>query len=120
MWKQQISHAIRLFKVGIAGQNEGFNTQVGILLHSFRNSGWVANQRCAGASAHQAHACPEIRAYFQFFAAAAMQLRHAALSFGVEPCECLLRSGDRVVVNVANQIIGRGPRFLLRFAHNNV
>ena len=111
MWKQQISQAIRFFKVRITGPNEGLNSQVEVLLHSFRYGGRITDQRCGGASAHEAHACPEIGTYFQFFAPAVMQLRHAALSFRVEPCECFLRSGDRVVIEVANQIIRGSPGF---------
>src|ERR1700685_1321173 len=105
MRKKQISHAIRLFKVRITGQNEGFNSKVGVLSHSFRNRGWISNQRRAGASAYKDHAPPEIGGYFLSLANAPMQSRHTALSFGVEPCESFLRSGDRVVVDIANQII---------------
>src|ERR1700733_15213390 len=100
MWKQQIGHAIRLFQMRITGQNEGFDSQVRVLPHSFRYSRWIANQCSASTTAHQAYACPEIGTYFQFFAAAAMQLRHAALSFGVEPRECVSRPGDGVVVDI--------------------
>src|ERR1700728_309812 len=96
MRKQQVRYAVRFFKMRITGENESFNSQVGVFLHSFRDRGWIANQRCASASAHQAHTRPEIGAYFQFFATAAMQLRHPTLAFGVEPCEGCLRSGDRV------------------------
>src|SRR5580698_8883858 len=120
MWKQQIGHAIGLFKMRIPGENKGFNSEVGILLHSYRYDRWIANQRGSSASSHQAHTRPEIGANFKFFAAAAMQLRHAALAFRVEARECFLRSGDGVVVDVANQIVGCGPGFLLGLANDDM
>src|SRR5580704_15194157 len=101
MWKEQVRHAIRLFKMWIPGQNEGFNSQVGILLHSSCYGLRIANQRGAGASTHQTNARPQIGTNFQLFAASAMQLRHAPLTFRVEARESFLRARDRVVVDVA-------------------
>ena len=49
-----------------------------------------------------------------------MQLRHAPLAFRIKPRERFLRSRDRLVVDVANQIIRRCPGFLLRLADYDV
>ena len=57
----------------------------------------IADQRGAGAAAHQTDAGPEIGADLELVAAAAMQLRHALLADRIHPREDLLRRGDGFV-----------------------
>ena len=49
-----------------------------------------------------------------------MQGRHALLAHGIHLAERRLRLGDDVVVQVADQFIGRAPGRLVRFAHDHV
>ena len=51
----------------------------------------VADQRRAGAAAHQTDAGPQVRGDLELVARAAMQLRHALLADGVHPGKVLLR-----------------------------
>ena len=68
----------------------------------------VADQRGAGAAAHQADAGPEIGADFELVAPAAVQLGHALLPDRIEAREDFLRRGDRLVVELGDQT--RRPR----------
>ena len=80
----------------------------------------IADQRRAGAAAHQADAGPEIGADLELVAAAAVQLRHALLADRIHPREDLLRRGDRLVGDVLDQLVGRLPGFRIGLAHDDV
>src|SRR5277367_788548 len=104
----------------IARQDKRFNAEVAILLHPLCHRRRIAHQRGTSASAYEAHTRPEIGTDFQIFAASSMQLRHTALTFGIEARKRFLGASDGVIVNVANEVLGSVPGFLLCFSYDDV
>ena len=80
-----------------------------------------ADERGAGAGAHEADAGPEVRADLEPVAAAAMQGEHPLLADAVALLvEPLGRLGDRCVVEPGDQPVGGGPGFLVGLADDEV
>ena len=80
----------------------------------------VADQRRAGAAAHQADAGPEVGADLELVAPAAVQRGHALLADRVHAREDALRRGDRRVVEMADQPVGRRPGLRRGLADDDV
>src|SRR6202034_4326642 len=51
--EQEFLHAVSLFKVRIAGEDEVVDSEVGILQHAFSNGLGAAHQRCPSPTADQ-------------------------------------------------------------------
>ena len=80
-----------------------------VLLHPLGHRLGVADQRRAGAAAHQADAGPEIGADLELVAPAAVQPAHALLADRIHAGEHGLRLGDARLVDMRDQPVGRGP-----------
>ena len=80
----------------------------------------IADQRRAGAAAHQADAGPEVGADLQLVAAAAVQPAHALLADRIHAGEHGLRLGDARVVDMGDQPVGGGPGLGRGLAHDHV
>ena len=80
----------------------------------------IADQRGAGAAAHQADAGPEIGADLELVAPPAVQARHALLADRIECARRPLRRGDGVVVDAADQRSAPRQASASRLAHDDM
>src|SRR6202046_1919857 len=104
----------------IAGENERIDAERGIFLDPRGDGRRIADQRRAGAAANEPDAGPQVWADLKFVAPAAVQRRHSFLADGIHAGENRLRLGDRVVVEIADQVVRGLPRFLIGFAHDDM
>ena len=118
--EDELGEAIGFLEVRIAGEDERVDADRHVLLHARRHRLRVADQRGSGAAAHQPDARPQVGADLELVAPAAMQRRHAPLPDRIHAREDALRLGDRLVVEMADQPVGRRPCLFRRLAHDDV
>ena len=99
--EDELGEAIAFLEMRIAGQDEAIDAERHILLHALGDLVRIADQRRAGAAAHQSDAGPEVRADLELVAPPAMQARHALLADRVEARKGLLGRRDGLVVELA-------------------
>ena len=116
----ELGEAVAFLQVRVAGEDEVLDAEVDVLAHALRDLVRVADERRAGAAAHQADAGPQVRGDHEVVPAAAVQARHAALADGIEAREGFLGRGDLGVVELGDQVVGGAPGVLLPFAHDHV
>jgi hypothetical protein len=80
----------------------------------------IADERRPRAAAQQADARPEIRTDLELVAPATMKLRHAPLPNRIHARKNCLRSCDRLIARVANEVVGGLPGFIICFTHDDM
>ena len=104
----------------IARHHESLDAQRLIFPHPRDHGVGIADQRGAGAAAHQTDAGPQARRDLELVAVAAVQRGHAALPDRVHLGVIRLRPGDILVRQARNQPLGLGPGLCLGLAHDGV
>ena len=123
--KHQFGEAVGLFQVRIAGENEGVEPELRVFLDARRDRLRIADQRGAGAAAHQADAGPQVGADLQVGAACASAARHAAPPCAAGPSESIRAKAAcaRTTVSsssMADQVVGGLPGSVVGLAHDHM
>ena len=118
--KDQLGEAVGFLEMRVAGEDERIDADRAIVFHPRRNFVGRADQRGPGSASHQADAGPQVRADHELVAAAAVQRAHAALADRVHAREHRLRLGDRFVVEMRYEAVGRRPGFFGCLADDDV
>src|SRR5436309_7191029 len=118
--EDQLSEAIGLLEMRIARHDEGVDADILILLDAGRDGLGIADERRAGAAAHEADAGPQVRSDLQLVALAAMELRHALLADRVHPRKILLRARYGLVADMLDQLARGLPGRFIGLADNHM